>query len=73
MEKISIRTETIQLDQFLKLAGAVPTGGAVKPLLSEGAISVNGVREQARRKKLAAGDVVTLKTDEGIFEYQVMQ
>ncbi|MBR1636164.1 MAG: RNA-binding S4 domain-containing protein [Lachnospiraceae bacterium] len=71
MEKVSIHTEQIQLDQFLKLAGAVETGGAVKPLLLEGCIIVNGVKETARRKKLFSGDIVKLKTDDGDFEYQV--
>lgn len=71
MEKVLIHTEQIQLDQFLKLAGAVESGGAVKPLLLEGCIFVNGTKETARRKKLSAGDVVTLKTEDGDFEYQV--
>ena len=71
MEQVVIHTEQIQLDQFLKLAGAVDTGGAVKLLLSDGCILVNGVQEQARRKKLSAGDVVTLRTDEGDREYRV--
>ena len=71
MEHVSIQTENIQLDQFLKLAGAVETGGAVKPLLLEGRIFVNGVRETVRRKKLFDGDVVFIKTDDGNREYQV--
>ena len=71
MEKVFIHTEHIQLDQFLNLAGAVDTGGMVKPLLLDGCILVNGVRETARRKKLSVGDVVTLKTDDGDMEYQV--
>lgn len=71
MEKVFIHTEQIQLDQFLKLAGAVDTGGMVKPLLLDGCILVNGARETARRKKLSVGDVVTLKTDDGDREYQV--
>lgn len=71
MEKVLIHTEQIQLDQFLKLAGAVESGGAVKPLLLEGCILVNGTKETARRKKLSAGDVVTLKKEDGDFEYQV--
>ena len=71
MEKVLIHTEQIQLDQFLKLAGAVESGGAVKPLLLEGCIFVNETQETARRKKLSAGDVVTLKTEDGDFEYQV--
>ena len=73
MERVAIRTENIQLDQFLKLAGAVETGGAVKPLLMDGCIFVNGIQEKARRKKLSAGDVVTLRTDDGDREYQVSQ
>ncbi len=71
MEHVSIQTGNIQLDQFLKLAGAVETGGAVKPLLLDGRIFVNGVRETARRKKLFDGDVVLIKTDDGDREYQV--
>ena len=71
MEKVLIHTEQIQLDQFLKLAGAVESGGAVKPLLLEGCILVNGTQATARRKKLSAGDVVTLTTEDGDFEYQV--
>ena len=71
MEKVLIHTEQIQLDQFLKLAGAVESGGAVKPLLLEGCILVNCTQATARRKKLSAGDVVTLKTEDGDFEYQV--
>lgn len=71
MEKVAIRTEDIQLDQFLKLSGAVGTGGAVKPLLLDGCILVNGKMETARRKKLFPGDVVTLKLDDGDLEYQV--
>lgn len=71
MERIAIHTENIQLDQFLKLAGAVETGGAVKPLLLDGCLFVNGVKETARRKKIFPGDVVTLRTDEGDIEYKV--
>ena len=71
MERIAIQTENIQLDQFLKLAGAVETGGAVKPLLLDGCLFVNGVKETARRKKIFPGDVVTLRTDEGDMEYKV--
>ena len=71
MEKVVIHTDNIQLDQFLKLAGAVETGGAVKPLLMDGYIFVNGIRENARRKKLSVGDVVTLKTEDVKMEYQV--
>lgn len=73
MERIAIQTSDIQLDQFLKLSGAIMTGGAVKPLMLERKIFVNGVPETARRKKLVPGDVVALETDDGKLEFQVSQ
>ena len=60
MTDIEIHTDTIQLDQFLKLAGAVPSGGVVKELIAQGAILRNGVVETARRRKLVHGDVITI-------------
>ena len=60
MTDIEIHTENIQLDQFLKLAGAVPSGGIVKELIAEGAILRNGEVETARRRKLVPGDIITL-------------
>lgn len=58
--EIAIHTDTIQLDQFLKLAGAVASGGEVKALLAEGVILRNDVPETARRRKLVPGDVITI-------------
>lgn len=60
MTDIEIHTETIQLDQFLKLAGAVPSGGVVKELIAQGAILRNGAVETARRRKLVHGDIITI-------------
>ena len=57
---IASHTDTIQLDQFLKLAGAVASGGEVKALLAEGMILRNDVPETARRRKLVPGDVITI-------------
>lgn len=60
MTDIEIHTENIQLDQFLKFAGAVPSGGVVKELIAEGAILRNGEVETARRRKLVQGDIITV-------------
>ena len=60
MTDIEIHTENIQLDQFLKLAGAVPSGGVVKELIAEGSILRNGEVETARRRKLVQGDIITV-------------
>ncbi len=61
MEEIAIHTETIQLDQFLKWAGAAESGGQVKEMVSAGMVEINGVTVSERRKKLQPGDVVAVK------------
>ena len=64
MTEVEIHTEYIQLDQFLKLAGAVPSGGIVKEMIAAGAILRNGKIETARRRKLVHGDVITIDGSE---------
>jgi len=51
---------TIQLDQFLKWRGLVPSGGQAKLLIQGGQVQVNGQVETRRSRKLVAGDVVTV-------------
>ncbi|MNW31525.1 hypothetical protein D3C74_84460 [compost metagenome] len=67
MKQISIHSEYIKLDQFLKLADCVPTGGMAKALLQEGAVHVNGETEERRGRKLYPGDRVEVE-GEGSFE-----
>ncbi|MBX6350985.1 MAG: RNA-binding S4 domain-containing protein [Clostridia bacterium] len=50
----------IRLDDFLKLAGAVPTGGQAKALVRRGEVAVNGEVETRRGRRLFPGDRVTL-------------
>jgi len=54
-------TVTIKLDQFLKLTGAVETGGQAKLLIQGGEVRVNGELETRRGRKLIPGDVVELE------------
>lgn len=56
--------EPLRLDQFLKLAGIAETGGHAKLLIQGGVVSVNGVRELRRRRKLAVGDRVQIENEE---------
>ncbi len=64
MRDIPIRDETIRLGQLLKLAGEVGSGAEVKDLLAEGAVSVNGEREERRGRQLRRGDVVVVEGGE---------
>ena len=50
--------ETIKLDQFLKLAQVVQTGGEAKMLIQSGQVMVNGAVETRRGRKLRPGDAV---------------
>ena len=70
---IEIQTDMIQLDQFLKLAGAVSSGGEVKALLAEGMILRNNVPETARRRKLVPGDVITINSSDAYHVVRMQQ
>ena len=55
-ERVRIETEFIKLQDLLKFAGAVETGGEAKLLIQEGRVSVNGEVCTMRGKKLCPGD-----------------
>lgn len=57
-EIIKINTEFIKLDQFLKFANAVESGGMAKEVILNGEVRVNGEVCLERGKKLRAGDRV---------------
>jgi ribosome-associated protein len=57
---VAIRDETIRLGQFLKLADLIDNGAEARPLLAEGAVTVNGRTETRRGRQLVRGDVVAL-------------
>ena len=51
---------TIRFDQFLKWMGLVEAGGEAKIRIQGGEVTVNGVVETRRSKKLHSGDRVGL-------------
>mgnify|MGYP000764694061 CR=1 FL=1 len=58
METITITTEYIKLQDLLKFAAAVETGGEAKLVIQEGDVTVNGEVCTMRGKKLRPGDTV---------------
>lgn len=64
MENIEITTEYIKLQDLLKLAAAVQTGGEAKVVIQEGDVTVNGEVCTMRGKKIRPGDVVTFRGQE---------
>ena len=58
MKNISINSDYIKLDQFLKLADIVMSGGEAKLVIMSEDVLVNGEVCTQRGKKLRTGDVV---------------
>ncbi len=64
MCEIKITTEYIKLDAFLKLCGAVGTGGQAKMLIEQNAVTVGGEICVQRGRKLRPGDTISIGGDE---------
>lgn len=58
MENITITTEFIKLQDLLKFAGLVETGGEAKALIQDRQVYVNGEACTQRGKKIRPGDDV---------------
>ncbi len=57
---VTVREVPIELCQFIKFGGLAATGGEAKQQIAAGQVTLNGVVETQKRKKLAVGDKVTL-------------
>lgn len=58
---VTVREVPIELCQFIKFGGVAESGGEAKQLINEGQVTLNGTVETQKRKKLAAGDRVTVR------------
>lgn len=63
MKVIHIETEYIKLQDLLKFAAAISTGGEAKILIQEGDVTVNGEVCTMRGKKIRPGDDVALRDE----------
>ena len=64
MKKITITTEFIKLQDLLKFANLVETGGEAKERIQGGEVRVNGEVCTMRGKKIRPGDVVAFAGQE---------
>lgn len=60
MKKIKINTDTIKLEQFLKWADIVLSGGEAKRIIKDEKVKVNGVIDTRRGFKLKDGDIIEI-------------
>ena len=58
MHIIEITREPVELYKVLKFEGILPSGGEAKHVIAEGFVSLNGVTETRKRKKVVNGDVI---------------
>lgn len=64
MKEISINTEFIKLDAFLKWAGVASLGSEAKVYILEEMVKVNGEVCTQRGKKLRSGDIVNFEEED---------
>lgn len=70
MTTVTITTEYIKLQDLLKLASLVSTGGEAKLRILDGEVSVNGEVCIMRGKKLRPGDIVSFNGSELTVSYE---
>lgn len=58
MSQVKITTEFIKLDQLMKFADMVDSGGEAKMLIAQGLVLVNGEICTQRGKKIRPGDEI---------------
>lgn len=69
METVTITTEFIKLQDMMKFANLVSSGGEAKILIQEGEVSVNGEVCLQRGKKLRPGDTVSFQGKQYVVAY----
>jgi len=58
MKDIELTKEPVELYKILKFEGLVTSGGEAKNVIADGQVTVNGVIETQKRKKIVSGDII---------------
>jgi len=58
MIEVKISKEPVELYKILKFEGIVTSGGEAKSIIGDGQVSVNGLVETRKRKKMLSGDII---------------
>ncbi|PYE54767.1 RNA-binding S4 domain-containing protein [Deinococcus yavapaiensis] len=61
MSDSATNSDTIDLQDWMKLEGLVETGGEAKFVIQDGQVLLNGEVETRRRRKVRRGDVVEFR------------
>lgn len=69
-ENVTISTEFIRLDSFLKFKGIAETGGQAKQFIQDGIVKVNDEICTARGKKIRGGDIISIFSTDYHINYE---
>lgn len=69
MEKVTINTEYIKLDQLLKWIGIADNGAIAKMIILNGDVKLNGNVVLERGKKIRKGDIIEII---GVGSYEIV-
>lgn len=58
MKDVELTKEPVELYKILKFEGMVTSGGEAKNAIAEGQVTVNGIVETQKRKKIVSGDII---------------
>jgi len=64
--EFKLRSEIIELQQLLKAADVISSGGHAKAFLAVHQVTINGIPDNRRSRKLRAGDVVVIDGEQTI-------
>lgn len=60
MRKVVLNHEPVELFKLLKFEGLASSGGESKKMIETGQVLVNGEVETRKRKKIMAGDIISI-------------
>lgn len=58
MKDVELTKEPVELYKILKFEGMVTSGGEAKNAIAEGQVTLNGIVETQKRKKIVSGDII---------------
>ena len=63
MKDVQINKEPVELYKILKFEGMVGSGAEAKIVVASGLVTVNGVIETRKRKKIVSGDIIVFENE----------
>ena len=66
MREVSLNHQPVELFKLIKFEGLANSGGESKKMIEQGMVSVNGEVETRKRKKMVAGDIISIGDEQFI-------